>query len=372
MFGPSWRLRSVLALCALTATAAGAAEGFHIRDGELLDAKDNPFMMRGTSVPFAWYDGDSYNALPSIAALKANTIRIAWLLNKSSSRLEQVMQKCIDLKMIPVPELHDATGKDDAGSLLACANYWAKPDVKAVLAKYRKQAIVNIANEWMGTWGKTSEWVRAYKEAIAIMRKAGITNTILIDAGGWGQDHTYVLNGALEVMASDTLKNVMFALHMYGQYGTAAKVQTAIRGIRAKDIPLVVGEFGWNHSDGNVDEAAILSECKAGGVGFLAWSWKGNGGGVEYLDLSSSWTSTTSLSDWGKTVFTSENGIGATSRTCTILTDALPGGTAILPLARRNYRLGASAIPLYTADGRMLAPLPGLRTVAKPATLLFP
>lgn len=336
-----------------------AADGFYIRDAVLMDAKGYPFEMRGISVPFAWYDGDSYNALPAIAGLGANTVRIVWHLDMPASRLDQIIRRSIDLNMIAVPELHNATGKDDAASLLACANYWARPDIKAVLDKYRKQAIVNIANEWMGSWGKTAAWIDAYKNALSIMRKAGIANTILVDAGGWGQDYTYILNGAPEVMASDSLENVMFAVHMYGQYGTAAKVQAAIGGITGKGIPMIVGEFGWKHSDGEVDEAAILSECRARRIGYLAWSWKGNGGGVEYLDLSTSWTSANSLSDWGETIFNSADGIGPTAKRCTLFTDvpqAAPVRQSLFPPLRKSA--GSRPIRIFSLSGRLL-PAPG-------------
>ena len=332
-----------------------AADGFFIQDGQLMDAKGYAFVMRGASVPFAWFDADSYNALSALASLKANTIRIVWQTNKPANRLDQIMQRCIELKMIPVPELHDATGSDDASSLNNCANYWARSDVKNVLAKYRKQVIVNIANEWMGTWGKNAEYKAAYKNAISIMRNAGINSTLLVDAGGWGQDYTYVLNNGLEILAADPLQNILFAVHMYGQYGTAAKVQTAIHGILNKKIPLIIGEFGWNHSDGDVDEATIISECNDHNVGFLAWSWKGNSGGVEYLDLSSSWTSTTSLSDWGKTVFTSANGIGATSKVCAIFTNVPPVGlVSDRPVSPFYFHNLCGMMRVYSLTGRLL------------------
>ncbi len=88
-------------------------------------------------------------------------VRIVWGTKQSTGRLDELNQKCISLKMIAIPELHDATVNGNANGMLNCANYWAKPDVKSVLEKYRKYVIVNIANEWMGTWGRNSEWKAA-------------------------------------------------------------------------------------------------------------------------------------------------------------------------------------------------------------------
>jgi mannan endo-1,4-beta-mannosidase len=330
-----------------------AADGFSIKGTKLLDSYGNEFIIRGVSCPFAWYDGNSYNSLPTLASLKCNTIRIVMTTGTSSSRMDQIIQRCIQLNMIAIPELHDATGNDNESALLNCANYWARSDVKAVLEKHRKYVIVNIANEWMGTWGKNTEWKAAYKKALNIMRKAGIKNTILIDAGGWGQDYKYISNNGIEVFEADTLKNTFFAIHMYGQYSTATKVQTAYHELIGKGIPFIIGEFGWKHSDGDVDELSILKESQEHGIGYIAWSWKGNGGGVEYLDLSSNWTSA-SLTDWGKTVFQSENGITKTSRTCSVFTGGTVGIKRDITLSV-NLRLNSqNSINTYSIAGRRI------------------
>jgi mannan endo-1,4-beta-mannosidase len=55
-----------------------------------------------------------------------------------------------------------------------------------------------------------------------------------------------------------------------------------------------------------VDEAARL------GVGYLAWSWTGNSGGVEYLDLSEN-GSASQLTGWGDDIVNGMNGIRATA-----------------------------------------------------------
>lgn len=333
----------------LSSLPAMAADGFYVEDGKLMDANGNQFVMRGLSNAHIWFDKDAFDALTSIAALKANAVRIVWTMNGSASRLDQIMQKCIDLKMIPIPELHDVTGNNDASRLNDCANWWVKPDVKALFNKYRKEAILNIANEWM-SMSNDAAYKSAYINAIAIIRNAGIKNTILVDAGGYGQGYSTVLNTGLEILAADPLKNTIFAVHMYGQYSTAQKVQSAIRSINDKKIPLIIGEFGWKHSDGDVAEEAILSECKDLKIGFLAWSWKGNSGGVEYLDLSTTWNTTTGLSDWGNTVFTSANGILNTSVTCSIFNGTRISSNSLRPVYQSKYT-GAKQ---YSLTGRLI------------------
>ncbi|MEV6205657.1 cellulose binding domain-containing protein [Kitasatospora sp. NPDC051914] len=49
------------------------------------------------------------------------------------------------------------------------------------------------------------------------------------------------------------------------------------------------------------------------GVGYLGWSWSGNGGGVEYLDMATGFDAT-KLTTWGKRLIDGANGIRATSK----------------------------------------------------------
>ena len=58
--------------------------------------------------------------------------------------------------------------------------------MKNVLSGTEKYVIVNIANEWYGTWNG-SAWADGYKSAIRSVRNAGITNMLMVDCAGWGQ-----------------------------------------------------------------------------------------------------------------------------------------------------------------------------------------
>jgi mannan endo-1,4-beta-mannosidase len=71
------------------------------------------------------------------------------------------------------------------------------------------------------------------------------------------------------------------------------------------------------HSDGDVDEDAIMSEAKAHGIGYLGWSWSGNGGGVEYLDMVTDFNASV-LTPWGQRIFNGPGGIRQTSREASV------------------------------------------------------
>jgi mannan endo-1,4-beta-mannosidase len=139
----------------------------------------------------------------------------------------------------------------------------------------------------------------------------------------WGQDWQNIMrDNAASVEAADPDHNTVFSIHMYGVYDTAAEINAYFDAFRTAGLPLVVGEFGFNHSDGNPDEDTIMAQAQARGLGYIGWSWSGNGGGVEYLDMVTSF-SPAQLTSWGERIFNGANGIRQTSREATIYS----GGT---------------------------------------------
>lgn len=159
--------------------------------------------------------------------------------------------------------------------------------------------IANIANEWYGTWNG-SAWADGYKYAIKSLRDAGIQNTLMVDCAGWGQYPDSIKDYGKSVFEADSLKNTVFSIHMYEYAGANdTTVSNNINNALNLNVPLVIGEFGQKHTNGDVD--AIISICKNKSVGYMGWSWKGNGSEYAYLDLSN---------DWGQAVevATSKNG----------------------------------------------------------------
>ena len=104
----------------------------------------------------------------------------------------------------------------------------------------------------------------------------------MIDAPNWGQDWSFTMrDNAATVFAADPLKNTVFSIHMYGVFDTAAEINDYLNRFVTAKLPIVVGEFGFNHSDGNPDEDTIMATAQSLKIGYLGWSWSGNGGGVD-------------------------------------------------------------------------------------------
>ncbi|GAE32229.1 glycoside hydrolase family 5 protein [Halalkalibacter hemicellulosilyticus] len=289
--------------------------GFYIEGSTLYDANGEPFVMRGINHGHAWYKHDSNVAIPAIANQGANTIRIVlsdggqWAKDDINT-LNQVLDLAEEHEMIAVVEVHDATGSNSMADLNRAVDYWI--EMKDALIGKEDRVIINIANEWYGAWDGQG-WANGYKEVIPRLRNAGFTHTLMVDAAGWGQYPQSIHDYGQEVFNADPLANTMFSIHMY-EYagGNASMVQSNIDGVVDQGLALVIGEFGHMHTDGDVDEATILSYSQQRGVGWLAWSWKGNGTQWEYLDLSYDWQGT-NLTSWGNTIVHGPNGLLETS-----------------------------------------------------------
>ncbi|WP_342428990.1 cellulase family glycosylhydrolase [Paenibacillus sp. FSL L8-0158] len=304
----------------VTTNATSENTGFYINGTTLYDANGNPFVMRGINHAYTWYKGQESAAIPAIARTGANTIRIVlsdgqqWT-KDNLSELQNLITLSEQNKLVVVLEVHDGTGSDSATVLNNIANYWI--EMKGVLIGKESTVILNIANEWYGTWDGGG-WAQGYKSVIPKLRNAGIKNTIMVDGAGWGQYPQSIFDYGTEVFNADPLKNTMFSIHMY-EYagGNAATVKSNMDNVLNKNLALVIGEFGIKHTSGDVDEATIMSYAEQKGVGYLAWSWKGNSAGLDYLDMATDWEGT-SFTEQGRIIIEGPNGIRATSKLSTV------------------------------------------------------
>lgn len=321
------------------AGAAPAPDGFRVSGRNLLDGNGNNFIMRGVSHAYVWYPQHNHS-FAAIKAAGANAVRVVlagggrWT-KTTTAELATLIGLCKTNKLICVLENHDTTGYGEDGaavSLATAVNYWK--DVKSALDGHERYIIINIGNEPYGN-SNTSAWVTDTKNAITAMRAAGFRHTLMVDAPNWGQDWSGTMkNNAASIFDTDPDKNVVFSVHMYGVYDTAAEVRDYIAAFVNANLPLVIGEFGFNHSDGNPDEDTIMSEAQAKGIGYLGWSWSGNGGGVEYLDMVTAFDASRPTS-WGTRIIDGANGLRATSIEASVYSGGTvtPTPTTVTPTA---------------------------------------
>ena len=297
---------------------------FQVVGSNLLDANGNNFIMKGVNYPHTWFKNEYSVAIPAIAEAGANAVRIVlsngtkdnWQKDSPSS-VKTLIDLCEQNKLVAVLEVHDALGVDQVAPLMSAVDYWIS--IKDVLVGREDTVIINIANEWYGSWNGAG-WADGYMQAIKKLRDAGFTHTIMVDSAGWGQYPASIHDFGVDVFNSDPLKNTMFSIHMY-EYagGNAAQIKNNIDKVINQGLAVCIGEFGHKHTDGDVDEDYILSYTRELGVGWLAWSWKGNGSEWAYLDLSNDWAGK-NLTSWGDKIVNGPNGLKDSAKLCTVFT----------------------------------------------------
>jgi mannan endo-1,4-beta-mannosidase len=305
----------------VVAQPAQAAVGIRVSGSNIVEANGSTFIMRGTSHAHVWYQTQT-SSFANIKSLGANTVRVVlsggrWGAS-SASDVANVISLCKTNKLICVLENHDTTGYGEDGAattLDAAVNYWVS--IKSTLVGQENNIIINIGNEPVGN-NNAAQWTAATTAAIQKMRSNGFEHALIVDAPNWGQDWQFVMrDNAPAVAAADPNRNTIFAIHMYGVFDTAAEVTAYVSSFKSRNLPLIIGEFGHMHSDGDPDEDTIMATAVSQGIGYIGWSWSGNGGGVEYLDQVTGFN-VNALTTWGQRLFNGANGIRATARQATI------------------------------------------------------
>ncbi len=347
----------IAVLLALCATAVCAQTGFHITSGKLYDGNNNEFVMVGVSHAHCWYT-DRTSALADIKRTGANTVRVVLSAGKHGegwprsepADVQNVINICKSNRLIAMLECHDTTGygeKAGAQPMSVAVQYWK--DLQSVLTGQEAYVLINIGNEPYGNTN-ASGWIADTKAAIQSLRSAGFKHTIVCDAPNWGQDWEGIMKAnAQSIVAADSQGNTILSIHMYGVYKNDNTVNSYISSIRSLGIPLIIGEFGYNHSDGDPDEVAIMYRAAEYNIGIIGWSWCGNGGGVEYLDMVNAWDPA-SLTEWGQIWINGANGVKSRSGECSIysggsVTPAAPPDPSPTPMLYGS----CSGIPVWTA-----------------------
>jgi mannan endo-1,4-beta-mannosidase len=352
-------MKTLMLVCALLLIPATSEAGFFVQNGRLLDDNGTPFVMRGVNYPFAWftqrYPAQTQQDLVNIRATGANTVRIvlgtgAQYTRSTGPQISQLIQWCKDNQMIAVLEVHDSTGWSEAGTAAPISNavaYWTSADVRNAINGQEDFVIVNIANEPFGN-NTTASYVSDTIAAITALRNAGLTHNIMIDAANWGQDWSGTMRGAAQqIWNADTLRNLTFSVHMYEVYPDVNTISAYMQAFATMGLPLVVGEFGPDHNGQPVDEASIMAQAQQRGLGYIGWSWSGNGGCCTQLDLVTNFSTT--RTSWGNILFGGANGITQTSVPATVFGPAT-STLSVSPTALSFGSPASSALVTVTAN----------------------
>lgn len=300
------------------------SEGFFVSGGRLFDRFGNDFVMRGINHPVAWFQDNALAWMDEIATTDANSVRIVWETTRGAPDIVRAsIERAVELGMVPMVEMHDVTGSPDVAGPARMAQYYVD-EMRDILLDFEPYLLINIANEWGDFQTQDADWVLAYQQAIGVLRDAGINHTLVIDASNWGQKGAVIVAEGAKLLEADPQHNVLFSTHMYQDYENPQRILDVLRGAQAASLPIIVGEFGFQHGNRNgqpiaVPYTAMIDEAARLGLGYLAWSWTGNSQDVGYLDLSET-GSASQLTGWGDDIVNGQNGIRATSQPASIFT----------------------------------------------------
>ena len=331
-------------LCLCFQGFAQTYPGFRVQGRFLYDSAGERVILVGVNKMIIWTDIDGVPTFSEIAKTGANCVRIVWGISGTAAQLDLAIYNCRINNLIPIVELHDATG--EWSKLQSCVDYWCKSDIVQVIQKHAKYLIVNIANE-CGQTVSDSDYRSGYTSAVSQMRNAGIHVPLMIDASGYGQNIDGLQANGPSILSSDPDKNLLFSIHMWWPYcwgNTDQKVIDEIAQSVSMNLPLVVGEFGnkWDESGScDIPYRLIIDQCTANQIGWIAWSWGPGNNPQSWLDMTKDSTYAT-LFDWGLEVaVTYKNSIKNTAkRPASITGSTLPPTPTPVPTPAGNIAMG--------------------------------
>ncbi|MGQ4646051.1 cellulase family glycosylhydrolase [Lyngbya aestuarii] len=291
------------------------APSFYIQ-GRHLYAKDGEkVVLRGVNRMAVWVEPTGEFSLPQIEKTGANAVRIMWMLAKPAAEFEAIIKNTVKLGMIPIIEIHDATG--NWSKLPAVVDYWIDPATVEVIKRHQDYLLVNIANEAGNYQISDDQFKQGYKSAVSRMRAAGIHVPLIIDASGWGRNIEQLLNTGLWLQEQDPDHNLMFSVHWWHSDNDQERITQALEQSVELNLPLMVGEFAHKEvgCKGTIAYQHLIKECQRLAIGWLAWSWGGKPGNADCheMDMTPSGLFA-DLQNWGKEVaVTDENSIKNTS-----------------------------------------------------------
>ena len=288
--------------------------GFYV-EGRNLHAKDGEkVVLRGVNRMAVWAEPTGQFSLPQIEKTGANVVRIMWMMGKSAEEFDEIVRNTLKLGMIPMIQLHDATG--NWSKLPEIIDYWLRPATVEVIKRHEEYLLVNIANEAGGDVSD-EDFKETYKSAITRMRAAGIHVPLIIDPSSWGRNIEQLFNTGPWLQEQDPDHNLMFSVHWWHSDNNKERITTALEKSVALNLPLIVGEFAHKEvgCKGTIAYQHILKECQRLGIGWLAWEWGGEPHNSDCREMDMSPTGLfDDLERWGKEVaVTDPNSIKNTS-----------------------------------------------------------
>lgn len=319
--------------------------GFRVEGRFLYDHEGEKTILYGINKMVVWMDKDGDPSFSEIAKTGANCVRIVWTMKDGTAEeLDTAITNCRAEHMIPMIELHDATG--NFSMLSSLVDWWVDPEVVAVIQKHQEYLLVNIGNELGDGNVSDATFTEGYIDAVTRMREAGIHVPLIIDGSSWGQDINKLQACGPAILDADPDRNLMFSAHLWWPYmygHTAQEVIDELTETKEMGLPLIVGEFAnqWEEStQGQIPYETIMEYCAKYEIGYLIWSWGPGNNPQTFLDMTTDGTFDT-MQDWAKEmVFENEYALANLAKKPASMLTGLPASMPNEPLPAGNLAQG--------------------------------
>lgn len=308
--------------CKVASTTLPPGSGdMYVKEGQLYSATGQRFVARGINLQYGDNPGAAMAAITPIANTGANLVRLQLRKSTTAQQLRSALDAIVARNMVAMPMYweSDVTCQSNPQPLQSAVSSLWLGSWKAVMqdAKYKGKILLNIANEWGEDTNNYADFIATYKGLIKQLRDGGYTMPLVIDAAHCGQYvQSFLAGRGSELLTADARKNLLFSLHAYHWlWDTSAEIDAAIAQMKAQNLTFLFGEFGDKRfqAPNNVDHYYLLNKAQDESVGWIAWSWKGNGAGAEeVLDMSYDYGSI-NLSPRGNDIVYGNGGLQQTS-----------------------------------------------------------
>lgn len=313
------------ASCKVSSSGSGGSSsssgGMYVQNGKLFSPSGSPFVPRGINLQYGDNPTSALSAITPIANTGANIVRLQLRKTTTAAQLRSALDAIVAKKMVAMPMYweSDVTCQSSSSPLLTAVSSLWLGSWKSVLqdSKYHGKILLNVANEWGEDTNNYADYLSTYKSVIKSLRSGGYTMPLVIDAAHCGQYVDSFLSGrGAQLLNADPKKNLVFSVHAYNwKWDTHAEIDSAIAALKAQKLTFMFGEFGDYHfqAPNNIDHYYLLNKTQDESVGWIAWSWKGNGSGTEeVLDMSYNYDSI-NLTTHGNDIVYGEDGLKQTS-----------------------------------------------------------
>ena len=247
------------------AVGTTAATGrFYVVGTDIVDPRGNVFYPIGANVaieftPYGYVfeggNGGIGDHIEDAIAWNWNTVRATLICDNTAGvptfdelvdGIDPTIERLTDAGIVVILECHDLTGRDPAvGSAdeLRIRRFWDE-----MTTRYRDNPYVwfNPFNEPFAS-ENTADWAALHEFYVDRIRATGAENIIVADLPNWGQGIDLLATSSFADALSARC-NTVLGWHAYGavdqRQGTFAEHEAAIQAAQAKDMALIVGEFG--------------------------------------------------------------------------------------------------------------------------------